>query len=496
MSYDVIDTYIERERRCLKMPGVSLAIVEGDQIVHLSGFGRARPGGEAPAPNTPFFIGSVTKSFTALAIMQLVEAGKIDLDAPVQRYLPWFRVADPVASTRITVRHLLNQTGGLPQWTGEVIADDAAQDPASAERHARALSTLVLTRPPGSAHEYSNANYLLLGLILETVTGESWADYVQLHILDPLRMTRTTTSSALAKQRGLAVGHRYWFGFPFPVRTKPLPQSGLAGGGLISTAQDLAHYVIAHLNGGCFDGAPILSEAGIEALHRGATQLGPEAVPADLTVLRPLMKGVPMPQYAMGWYVDTIGTTRVVSHGGTLPDFAAEVVLLPEQKKGMVLLFNGCHHWMNPALSDVTMRAAALLAGEQHASFPGFRAIPHLLRSLLLIPALQLVDVVATLRRLRRWRIDPRSRPDRHRVWGTHIVLPVILNLLFALNLIPMFDKRRGYRLLYKPDSSWMVLVCGVFAVVWSLVRTVLILASPGKPSVTTLHGTTRLGGE
>ena len=79
----------------LNIPGAALAIVEGDQIVHLCGFGQARPGGEAPIPQTPFFIGSLTKSFTALGVMQLVEAGKIELDAPVQCYLAWFRVADP-----------------------------------------------------------------------------------------------------------------------------------------------------------------------------------------------------------------------------------------------------------------------------------------------------------------------------------------------------------------------------------------------------------------
>ena len=95
--YAAIDAYVEEQMKRLNIPGVSLAIVEGDQIVHMRGLGRARPGGEAPTPQTPFFIGSLTKSITALAVMQLVEAGKIELDAPVQRYLPWFRVADPHA---------------------------------------------------------------------------------------------------------------------------------------------------------------------------------------------------------------------------------------------------------------------------------------------------------------------------------------------------------------------------------------------------------------
>ena len=98
-----------------RIPGLALAIVRGDQIVYLKGYGRADASGRPVTPQTPFLIGSITKSFTALAVMQLVEAGTVDLDAPVQRYIPWFRVADPRASAQITVRHLLTMTSGLPQ---------------------------------------------------------------------------------------------------------------------------------------------------------------------------------------------------------------------------------------------------------------------------------------------------------------------------------------------------------------------------------------------
>jgi CubicO group peptidase (beta-lactamase class C family) len=145
-SFEEIDAYIERQMDRLNIPGVSLAIVEGDQIVHLRGFGRARPGGEAPTPQTPFFIGSTTKSFTALAVVQLVEAGKVELDAPVQRYLPWFRVADPQASAQMTVRHLLNQNSGLPLGSGWQLLADFDDRPDVTERQARALATCKLAR--------------------------------------------------------------------------------------------------------------------------------------------------------------------------------------------------------------------------------------------------------------------------------------------------------------------------------------------------------------
>ena len=254
----------KRQMHRLNIPGVSLAIVEGDKIVHLRGFGQARPGGEAPSPQTPFFIGSLTKSFTALAVMQLVEAGKIELDAPVQRYLPWFRVADPQASAQMTVRHLLNQTSGLPGLLGMANLADLDNRPDATERQVRALSTLKLTRPVGSKFEYSNTNYNLLGLIIEAASGESYADYIQKHIFDPLDMSHSYTSKAVAQQNGLAMGHRYWFGHPLPAPNLPIPRGSLPSGQLISSAEDMAHYLIAHLNGGRYGGVQILSSAGID----------------------------------------------------------------------------------------------------------------------------------------------------------------------------------------------------------------------------------------
>src|SRR5215207_5758984 len=112
-DFDAIDSYVQNQMQQMRMPGAELGIVKGDKIVHLEGFGDADDSGRAVTPETPFKIGSMSKSFTALAIMQLVEDGKVELDAPVKRYLPWFRVATPGASSRITVRNLLNQTSGL-----------------------------------------------------------------------------------------------------------------------------------------------------------------------------------------------------------------------------------------------------------------------------------------------------------------------------------------------------------------------------------------------
>src|SRR6266567_6127103 len=166
-----IDAYISAQMQANHIPGMALGLVHNDQVVHLRGFGRADQSGRVVTPQTPFLIGSLTKSFTAMAIMQLVEAGKIDLDAPVQRYLPWFRVADLTASASITVRHLLSHTSGISRYVGRV--QFASNGNATADQRVRELAAVDLTHPPGEVFQYSNSNYVVLGLLIQVVSGQS-----------------------------------------------------------------------------------------------------------------------------------------------------------------------------------------------------------------------------------------------------------------------------------------------------------------------------------
>ena len=462
--YDAIDTYIEQQLDRLNVPGAAVAIVEGDQIVHQRGFGQARPGGMPPSPQTPFVLGSTTKSFTALAVMQLVEAGKVDLDAPVQRYLPWFRVADPQASSQMTVRQLLNQTSGLSSVSGWAPLADFDNSPGAGERQARALATLQLTRPVGSAFEYSNMNYNLLGLIVEAASGESYAAYVQDHIFRPLDMRHSYTTRAEAQQNGLAVGHRYWFAYPVAAPDLPLPRGSLPAGYLISSTEDMAHYMIAQLNDGRYCDAQILSPAGIAEMHRPAAEFN--------------MMGVSLGQYGMGWFINDRDQVRIVWHSGVVPDFFAYMAILPGQKKGLVLLMNADHFLMsNLALEEVGMGAATLLAGARPDPVRWGIVIPWALRGLLLIPALQILGVAATLLRLRRWRRHPNSRPSRGRKLVLHTLLPMIPNLTVAATPIALSaSPLRGFLLLFAPDFSWIARICGGFAGIWIFLRTGLIL--------------------
>jgi CubicO group peptidase (beta-lactamase class C family) len=314
--YAAVDEYITARMRADHIPGLALAIVKGDQIVYLKGYGRADQSGRLVTPQTPFIIGSITKTFTALAVMQLVEAGEVELDAPVQRYLPWFRVADPEASAQITVRMLIEQTSGLPQlptfvtWTWP-------NDPDVLERHVRLMANTNLVFPPGGGFAYSNANYVTQGVIVQAVTGGSYEDYIRQHIFAPLDMQHSHVSQKTAMQDGMAMGYRWWFGYPVPA-TLPYKRSNLPAGFAISSAEDMAHYLIAQLNGGRYQDVSVLSPQGIS-----------------------LMQAEPPPgAYGLGWESLRIDGRRLINFDGATGNFQGSVFIDPESRVGVFIAAN------------------------------------------------------------------------------------------------------------------------------------------------------------
>jgi CubicO group peptidase (beta-lactamase class C family) len=321
-EFAAIERFVQDEMAAQRIPGLALGIVKDDRIAYLRGFGKADESGRAVTPQTPFIIGSLSKSFTALAIMQLVEAGKVELDAPVQRYLPWFRVADEEASGEITVRHLLNQTSGLSTKTGRSYQGNGDTSDAALEKAVRKLSAAELTAPVGKKHQYSTINYSVLGLIVQRVAGRSYESYVQTEIFDPLQMRDSFTSEAAVKQHGLATGYHFWFGRP---RAADLPYNrGLVPAGyLISSAEDMTHYLIAQLRGGRYGTASVLSSAGVRELHQPAVR----TPKADTS-------------YGMGWFVGPINEIPAIHHQGETFSFHANAVLVPQSRTGVIVLMN------------------------------------------------------------------------------------------------------------------------------------------------------------
>jgi CubicO group peptidase (beta-lactamase class C family) len=458
-DFGAIDDYVRGQMNDAGIPGVALGIVHGDTIVHLQGFGRADAYGRAVTSQTPFVLGSVSKTFTALATMQLVDANKIDLDAPVQRYLPWFRVATADAAARITVRDLLKQTSGLPTAAG---TEPLHQPSSDLEAQVRALANVTLTSAPGSTYTYSNANYEVLGLIVEAVSGESYASYIERHIFVPLDMRHSYTSKDAADRDGLSAASVMFFG-------RPLEHSAyyradfVPAGWLISSAEDLTHYLVAQINNGRYGNASVLSAAGVEELHHPAAP-----IPGSQDA------------YAMGWVVGpATGDLPLIWHDGSSFDMYTVALIEPEQRWGVVMLFNATSapYELVHKHDAIAVGVASQLVGRRFGgTFEG------------LYVAFDLAVGVVTLLQVRSlwWLLLPRpARPpglsDRL-LGGLGIALPAIpaVGLLWAIYahlVMPVALLFAGPAILHAPWPDLVRTDLGLWLVVYAVLRLIIGLA-------------------
>lgn len=462
-DFAAIDRYVEDEVDAQRIPGFALAIVEGTRIVHQRGFGKADDSGRKVTPQTLFYNGSTTKSFTALAIMQLREAGKLQLDAPVQRYLPWWRVADAKASAHITVRHLLYQVSGLSKATGNEHATSSASDASALEDQVRELRSAKLTKPVGAGWQYSNANYNTLGLIVQAVSGQAYEKYVREHILAPLDMRDSLMSVPEAKAHGLVTGYRYWFGRPFAAEL-PFNRGNLPAGGLISSAEDMGHYLSAELNEGHYGNKSVVSPAGMAELQRAGVPTGHDGV-----------------SYAMGWDVRETNGIHVLSHDGSMFNAHANVVLVPDGKWGIVLLENAENSpdefFGARRMSGIADGVTSLVKGKQPEPANSNIALQMVYGIVLAILALQIAAIVRSIRKLRRWRGMPEGRPHGVIRVALSLGLPLALSLLWALVVLVVLPNKvqapLSALLMGLPDLGYLLVVSVVLGLAWSITRVV-----------------------
>jgi CubicO group peptidase (beta-lactamase class C family) len=444
-DFVAIDAYVTEQLNDLGIPGMALGIVQDGQIVHLGGFGVADSSGRAVTAQTPFYIGSVTKSFTALAVMQLVEAGKLDLDAPVQDYLPWFELADKEASAKISVRNLLNHASGISEkdgnrfWASEQGLEEFVRD----------FDTVHLTQPVGTTYQYSNINFGIAGLIVEKVSGQSYADYVTQYIIKPLDMSHSYLSHESALADGLSDGHHYMFGRSFTTE-RVFPPAGIPSGGLIASVEDLSHYAIAQLSEGRYGDTAILSPEGTEELHAPAIASNPDEK-----------------YYAMGWNAGTVDGIPAVWHGGDVGNFRSFVLLMPDRESGFALLANATGYEQMSKVEQVAAGVFSMLNGKPAAPISSLPLGPRFFYWAIPVTLLlQIIGIVLA------WR-------NRQRIRGWGVLLTAVLNLgaillLFGLSrLIPFpIDSM----LVYFPEIGYGLIAVVVLGIGWSVIYTVMYL--------------------
>jgi CubicO group peptidase (beta-lactamase class C family) len=325
-----LSAVVEADMARLGVPGVALAVLHGE-AEHTATFGITNA--EHPLPvdaDTLYPIGSLTKPLTGTALARLIEAGALDLEAPLRRYLPELRVADEAVAARITLRDLVTHTAGWPAHFGG-LAD--AGDSALA-RYVASLATMRQVLPPGLHFSYGNVGLVVAGRLIERTTGQPYEAALRALLLAPLGMTHTYFNAAEAITHRIAVAHVRRQGEYHVARPWGPPRFMAPAAGAICNLRDLLRFARFHLgdgtalgDGAAADGARLLSATALAGMQ---APLGPGG-----SFVYERLEAV-----GLTWHLGRVGGVRVVQHTGRVSRQSALLLLVPERAFAFCMLAN------------------------------------------------------------------------------------------------------------------------------------------------------------
>ena len=475
-----VEAYVERELAALGVPGAAVAIVRDDEVVFAKGYGKADADGRAVTSTTPFDLASVSKSLTAIAVMQQVDRGALELDAAVSQYLPWYG-AEGATLREVTVRDLLGHASGWTLGDGQANLADTGGGPDAIERNVRRLSNTAPSHERGE-FEYSNANYDTLALLVETVSGRSFAEYMEGDVFEPLAMEHAHVERAAAVSDGMAHGFYPFFGVPLEYEV-PFVPGGVGSGFLHASAEDMAHSLIVHLNEGSYRDAAVLSPEAIRQLHTPVTYADPSSGYAGGLWVHPLWSAGSLDTGGDG---ATYRVPIMLTHDGDHSSTATGILVLPAQRWGVVVLMN-----MNDSTAPSRYLqlhygiATLLLGGEAPETVVWEDPVTEHGKALVLgAIVLQLLGIVVALRRLSRWRRLPDTRPGGAAAVLGHVVAPLAFDLgapaAFWWLLADRTDVPLPVIALYAPDIALGIAIITLLGIGWGVIRTVLTLRALG----------------
>lgn len=327
-----IDAYAQKVQSDWNVPGLAVAIVKDDKVVFQKGYGvREMNKPDKVDENTLFAIASNSKAFTTAAIAILIDEGKIgSWDDKVSKYLPDFQMYDAWVTNQLTIRDLVSHRSGLDTFSGDLLWYDTTYSADEILRRARFLKPVSSFR---SRYGYQNIMFIAAGKIIEKVSGKSWGAFVKERILQPIGMTRTTTSVKDLKEN-FALPHNESFGGK--LRALPLGNIdnsiGLAG--LNSSVADIAKWLRLQLNRGKYEGKQIYAETRAGEMWQQNIFLPVNPFPAK-DAPNQMFSG-----YGLGWFLSDFRGRKMVGHGGGLDGMISQTAMLPQENLGVVVLTN------------------------------------------------------------------------------------------------------------------------------------------------------------
>lgn len=332
-----VDLVVQDALKAWQAPGVAVAIVKGDEVVYLKGFGVKETGAsQSVTPDTLFAIASTSKAFTTTAIAMLVDDGKMSWDDPVSKHVDFFHLADPLADRNVTLRDLVTHRTGLSRndmlWLGS---------PWSREDIIRRIGFVKLTQPFRSTYQYQNIMFSTAGYAVGKASGSSWEEFTKKRIFEPLGMKGANFSAQdVAKVPDRATPHLK--GPAGKVMTTPWRNIDNVGpaGSINAGVRDLSQWLRFQLGDGTFNGKRLLSAALLEETHSPQMVIRLDGSTGVSAFTKSMNPDTTMMSYGLGWTIQDYRGQLLVSHGGSIDGFRAQVALLPKHKFGIAVLSN------------------------------------------------------------------------------------------------------------------------------------------------------------
>jgi CubicO group peptidase (beta-lactamase class C family) len=334
-----LDLYVARAIEELDVPGMAVAVVKDGKVAVARGYGVRKVGDPTPVDeDTLFGIASNSKAFTCAALSILVEEGKLGWDDPVTHHLPELQMHDPWVGREITVRDLVTHRAGLGLGKGDLMwwppTDFTSAEIVQAVRHLKPASSFR------SRYAYNNIMFIVAGEVVARVSGESWRDFVQKRILDPLGMGTTATSAAaLTPGDNVAVPHVQVGGEVKPIRLMSF-ENAAGAVGINSSAAEMASWVrmlleCAREGEASEDQVCVVKPSSIQRMWSAQTVMSTPKLPAALAALESDFAA-----YGLGFRMQEYRGRKVLTHGGGLPGYVSRVTLVPDEGLGIVVLTN------------------------------------------------------------------------------------------------------------------------------------------------------------
>ena len=344
-----LDSYIESYLEEYQVPGASIAIIHNNEDFYTKSWGITGESEEKVTTETPFTIGSISKSLTGLAIMQLIDENMVELDDPVQKHIPWFKLKDKQEAAKITIKHLLTQSSGFSTYTGLSISDKESKDIDSIKKNVESLSNVQLTALPGEKHQYSNANFIILGALIEELTNQTYAEYMQQNVFNPLGMERAAADYETAYEKGYLSGYQAWFGIPRKSSVN-YDNGGAPYGYIALSVEDLVQY-LKFLSGKDFN--DLLSEYSMNQYLTPHIQTGENRY------------------YGLGIRISNPDSQdKLLWHSGSTPDSHAEMFYIPNTDWGGAILTNKNNQLEEVGLYYLKIGIINILNGDESVDVP------------------------------------------------------------------------------------------------------------------------------